>query len=118
MDDERINEALRDATDAGNVTTGTRVLASVDEAFGQCFGDATPVVVTDGNEWEEAQRNLEAAGRETVELYVFPGRPTLAADYRNVELLAPWRQRRRTNSAHSGPRPSTPTTRRPSTWTT
>jgi glycerol-1-phosphate dehydrogenase [NAD(P)+] len=48
-------------------------------------------VVTDENMWtaggEEGQKNLEAAGRETVEPYIFPGKPVLYAKYDNIEIL-------------------------------
>jgi spore cortex formation protein SpoVR/YcgB (stage V sporulation) len=40
--------------------------------FGQSFGERTAVVVTDENAWAagaRVQRNLEAAGRETVEKF-------------------------------------------------
>jgi glycerol-1-phosphate dehydrogenase [NAD(P)+] len=91
MNDELINAALRDATDTQNVTIGTGTLASVEDVFEQSFGDATAVVVADGNTFEvagkEVQRHLEEAGRETVEPYVFPGKPTLYAGYDSIETL-------------------------------
>src|SRR5215210_7913218 len=91
MNDQRIAEALRDATDTQNVTIGTGVLPSVGELFKQSFGGATAVVVTDENMWaaagEEVQKSLEAAGHKTVEPYVFPGKPTLYADYDNIQTL-------------------------------
>ena len=85
MNEERINAALRDATDTQTVLIGRGVLASVDDVFGRSFGDAVAVVVADEKTFEVAgevvQKYLEAAGRETVEPYVFLGGPTLAADY-------------------------------------
>jgi glycerol-1-phosphate dehydrogenase [NAD(P)+] len=91
MNDQRINEALRDATDTRNVTIGSGVLASVDELFGQSFGDQRAVVVADEKTFEvageEAQKNLEAAGRQTVEPYIFPSRPMLYAGYDNIQTL-------------------------------
>ena len=91
MNDELINAALRDATDTQNVTIGTGVLASVDDIVEQSFGDATAVVVADENTFEvagkEVQQHLEAAGRETVEPYVFRGGLTLYAGYDNIEKL-------------------------------
>jgi hypothetical protein len=85
VNEERINAALRDATDTRVVTIGAGVLASVDDVFEQSFGDQPAVVVADEKTFEVAgevvQKNLEAAGRETVEPYVFLGGPTLAADY-------------------------------------
>ncbi|MCA1715629.1 MAG: sn-glycerol-1-phosphate dehydrogenase [Actinobacteria bacterium] len=92
MNEELVNGALRDATDTQTVNIGEGALASVAEVFEQSFGaDARAVVVTDENMWaaagEEVQKNLEAAGRETVEPYIFPGKPVLYAKYANVEIL-------------------------------
>ncbi len=92
MNEELVNGALRDATDTQTVNIGEGTLASVAEVFEQSFGtDARAVVVTDENMWsaagEEVQRNLEAAGRETVEPYIFPGKPVLYAEYTNIEIL-------------------------------
>ncbi len=92
MNDERINAALREATDTENVTIGSGVLASVDDLFGESFGDRPAVVVADENTFavagEEVQRYLKEAGRELVEPYVFPGEPTLYAEYANIEKLS------------------------------
>jgi glycerol-1-phosphate dehydrogenase [NAD(P)+] len=91
MNDERINVALRDATDTQNVTIGKGVLASVDDVFGWSFGDQRAVVVAEEKTFEvagkEVQQHLEAAGRETVEPYVFPYQPMLYAGYDNIEKL-------------------------------
>ena len=35
-------------------------------------------------------RRLEAAGRKTVDPYVFPGQPTLHAEYGNITTLVGW----------------------------
>jgi glycerol-1-phosphate dehydrogenase [NAD(P)+] len=87
----RIQEALRDATDTRAVVIGAGALTRVAGVFEECFGGARAVVVADENEFGvagwEVQRLLEASGRETVEPYVYPGRPTLYADYGNVERL-------------------------------
>lgn len=91
MNQGRIEEALRGATDTGNVAIGPGVLASVGEEFGRHFGNRAAVVIADENTFavagEEVQRRLREAGRETVEPYVFPGKPTLYAEYGNVEKL-------------------------------
>ena len=92
MNDERIETALQEATDTRTVTIGAGKLGSVAEVFEESFGgDAKAIVVTDENMWaaagEEVQKNLEAAGRETVEPYVFPGKPVLYAKYDNIEIL-------------------------------
>ena len=91
MSDERISTALNSATDTQSVSIGEGVLPSADELFEQSFGDRPAVVVADDNTYEvagrEVERQLEAAGRALVERRVFPGRPTLYADYRNIENL-------------------------------
>jgi glycerol-1-phosphate dehydrogenase [NAD(P)+] len=91
MNYERINAALRDATDTHNVTIGARVLTSVDDVLGESFGDQPAVVVADGNTFaaagKEVQQHLEAAGRRLLEPYIFPGQPTLYADYKNIQTL-------------------------------
>ena len=91
MKDGKVQSALRDATDTRNVTIGAGVLSSVNDLFLESFGDAKAVVVTDDNGFEvagrEVQRLLEEAGRETVKPYIFPGDPTLYAEYGNIEKL-------------------------------
>jgi glycerol-1-phosphate dehydrogenase [NAD(P)+] len=91
MSQERIETALEGATDTQSVSIGEGVLASVDELFEQSFGDRAAVVVADGNTYEVAGRQVDerlaTAGRTLAERYVFPGRPTLYADYRNIEKL-------------------------------
>ncbi len=91
MNDERIDAALREATDTQQVTIDTGALASVADLFEASFGDRAAVVVADENTFDlaggEVQERLEAAGRKTVEPYVFPGRPMLYAGYDNIEKL-------------------------------
>jgi glycerol-1-phosphate dehydrogenase [NAD(P)+] len=91
MSSDRIDAALRQAGDTQSVSTGAGLLASVDDVFAQSFGDRPAVVVADENTWEAAGRQvhqqLQAAGRATEEPYVFPGTPTLYADYKNIETL-------------------------------
>lgn len=91
MNEERIRSALRNASDTEKVLIGEGNLSSVAEVFEECFGNRRAVVVADENTFEiagkEVQRRLEEAGRETVEPYVFPGHPTLYADYGNVQTL-------------------------------
>lgn len=92
MNDERINGALRGATDTGNVAIGSGILGSVGEEFGKHFGSRSAVVVADENTFavagDEVQRSLAEAGHEPIEPYIFPGRPALYAGYGNVEKLA------------------------------
>jgi glycerol-1-phosphate dehydrogenase [NAD(P)+] len=91
MSSERIDAALRQATDTQSVSTGSDLLASVDRFFTESFGDKPAVVVADENTWAAAgrqvQQQLEAGGRALQEPYIFPGRPTLYAEYGNIERL-------------------------------
>jgi glycerol-1-phosphate dehydrogenase [NAD(P)+] len=72
------------------VTVGA-ALATVAHAFKQTFGDQPAVVVADDNTFEvagrEARHRLEAAGLSLERPYVFPGKPTLYAEYGNIEKL-------------------------------
>ncbi|MGH9243128.1 MAG: sn-glycerol-1-phosphate dehydrogenase [Acidimicrobiales bacterium] len=91
MSSERIRTALESATDTRSVSVGGRVLPTVDDLFQRSFGDLPAVVVADENTFavagREVEQRLETAGRRLAERYVFPGRPTLYADYRNIEKL-------------------------------
>ena len=91
MNDSLIKNALKDATDTQDVTIGTDVLSTAGELFEKGFEGATAIVVTDENMWKAAgeavQKNLEAAGVQSIEPYVFPGKPTLYASYSNIETL-------------------------------
>lgn len=91
MNDERIENALRDATDTQDVIIGAGVLSSVADVFERSFGDSPAVVVADENTFavagEEVKRLFREAGRELVEPYVFPGDPRPYAGYANVEKL-------------------------------
>jgi glycerol-1-phosphate dehydrogenase [NAD(P)+] len=91
MNSERISSALRDASDTEQVVIGAGALASVADVFGGCFGDRPAVVVADENTDAVAggrvRSELASAGRATVEPFVFPGQPTLYAEYGNVEKL-------------------------------
>jgi len=92
MNDERVNAALADATDTETIKIEAGVLDSVSHVFEWTFGDRAAVIVVDENTLavagEEVRRQLEAAGLEIIEPYVFPGHPPLYAEYGNVEKLA------------------------------
>jgi len=89
MNDDRIDAALQEATE--NVTIGSGVLSSIDGLFGESFGDRPAIIVADENTFavagEEVRRHLEEAGRELLDPYIFPGEPTLYAEYGNIEKL-------------------------------
>ncbi len=91
MNDKMINAALKEATDTQNVLIGAGVLSSINEVFEDNFGGRAAIVVADENTFEvagkEVQRHLEEAGHEIIEPYIFPGEPTLYAEYGNIETL-------------------------------
>ena len=92
MNRERIDAALREASDTRNVTIDSGALSSVADVFKGSFGEeASAVVVADENTFavagSEVQRLLEDAGIGVIEPYVFPAKPTLYAGYGNVETL-------------------------------
>ncbi len=91
MNEERINTALRGATDTQKVSIDAGVLDTVDEVFEQSFGDRPAVVVADENTFAAAgeviQQRFEDAGRRLVGPHVFPREPTLYAGYENIETL-------------------------------
>lgn len=91
MNQERIYGALQGATDTENVVISSGALASVGEEFNEHFGGQQAIIVADENTFrvagEEVRRRLEEAGVELADPYVFPGKPTLYAEYANVEKL-------------------------------
>ena len=91
MNLERINAALRGASDTHYLTIGAGVLASVDAAFDQCFGAQSAVVVADETTFaiagQAVDRHLRDAGRPVAEPIIFPATPMLYAAETNVQLL-------------------------------
>jgi glycerol-1-phosphate dehydrogenase [NAD(P)+] len=88
---ERIKAALPDATDTKDVVIGAGVLGSVNEVFERRFGHQPAVVVADENTFkvaaEQVRQQFEAGRRTLVEPYIFPGQPTLQAEYGNITTL-------------------------------
>ena len=91
MNEGRIKDALKDATDTRDVMIGAGALLSVADVFRENFGDAPAVVVADEDTFavagEEVTRLLGEAGVELVEPYIFPREPRLYAGYVNIEKL-------------------------------
>ena len=91
MDTQRIEAALRDASDTRHVVVEAGALASVAAAFEQGFGGRPAVVVADETTFEVAGRavhaRLRAAGGGAAAPVVFPARPTLYADFATVLSL-------------------------------
>ncbi|HSH77978.1 MAG TPA: iron-containing alcohol dehydrogenase [Herpetosiphonaceae bacterium] len=91
MDNKGIEAALREAGDTRCLVIGAGALASVEATFEQCFGQQPAVVVADENTFAVAgqavHEHLRARGRAQVEPIIFPGTPTLYADFENVLTL-------------------------------
>lgn len=91
MDSERINGALRQASDTHCLVIGAGALASVDATFAECFAEQPAVVVADEKTFAVAgqavRAHLQRAGRVVEEPIVFPGSPLLYADFDNVLTL-------------------------------
>ena len=91
MAEDRIRAALRVSTDTESVVIGLGALASIEQVFQASFGDRGAVVIADENTYAAAgaqvQQHFKAAGRSLLEPCVFPGLPTLYAEYGNVEKL-------------------------------
>jgi len=79
MDNQRIDAALRQASDTHRVVLGAGALNAADETFAQCLENA-PAVVADENTFAAAGRavkeRLSAAGRALDRPIVFPGAPS------------------------------------------
>src|SRR4051795_12684173 len=92
MADDRIAEALRDASDTRAVVVEAGALATVERVFAECFGDAAPVVIADETTMALAgaavDDALRAAGRDVEAPQILPARPALYADYDNVTAVA------------------------------
>jgi len=89
--ERRITAALKNATDTRAVNIGAGALASVSDTFRDNFGESPAVVVADENTLEVAgaqiQRRLEDAVHTKIDSYVFPAKPSLYAEYSNIEKL-------------------------------
>jgi glycerol-1-phosphate dehydrogenase [NAD(P)+] len=93
MADERIADALRNASDTRAVVVEAGALAAVDRVLADCFGDtAAAVVVADETTMAVAgatvDERMRAAGRKVLEPVVLPAQPALYADYDNVTAVA------------------------------
>lgn len=91
MNEAKLETALEGATDTQDVLIGSGVVAQVADVFRKNFGDATAVVVSDENEFavagEAVNDRLAEAGVTLLDPYLFPGKPTLHADYENIKTL-------------------------------
>ncbi len=96
MVSELLAAALRSATDTRRIEWGPGAVDRTGRVFADCFPDTPALIVADENTWgvagERVAASLRAEGVPVLTPYVFPGVPTLYADYAHVvplrELLA------------------------------
>ncbi|MDD7384672.1 MAG: sn-glycerol-1-phosphate dehydrogenase [Actinomycetaceae bacterium] len=88
MSSEMIERALATATQTKDIEFGDGVVAQTGALFQRLFASKRAQVVADENTFGAAGRavmdSLKAAGVECAEPYVFPGHPTLYANWENV----------------------------------
>ena len=91
MDYNRIDAALRDASDTRQLLIGTGKLNDVGNVLEQAFGQQPIVVVADDNTYAIAGKalceHLRSIGWLVEEPIVFPGTPPLYASFENVLAL-------------------------------
>jgi glycerol-1-phosphate dehydrogenase [NAD(P)+] len=78
-------------TDTENVLVGDDTLKSAPDLFGRAFAEQPAVIVADTTTFDVAGRAVHnamlAAGYQMLEPLVFPGDPTLHADYEHIQAL-------------------------------
>lgn len=86
-----IELALETADETEAILIGYDVLGQTGELFKQLFPGQRCLLVADENTYaaagEPVWKSLQAAEVELVEPFIFPGTPTLYADYDNVTVL-------------------------------
>jgi glycerol-1-phosphate dehydrogenase [NAD(P)+] len=91
MDTDRIEAALRDASDTRHVVIGAGALGAADATLAAAFGERPALVVADENTFAAAgsavYERLKAAGRQLHDPIIFPGAPPLYADFATVLAL-------------------------------
>ncbi len=91
MTDTVIETALRNADDTRVIAFGLSVLDRTGPLFAELFPGKKALVVADENAFgsagEQVERSLDDAGVAIRPRKVFPGTPTLYANYSNVEVL-------------------------------
>ncbi len=85
MDQKTIEHALQHAQTTKDVLIGQQALAQLPALFRQRFGGQAAVIVADQNTYTaagaEVMQLMENAGITMLDPLVFPGKPTLHADY-------------------------------------
>ncbi|MDO5093973.1 MAG: sn-glycerol-1-phosphate dehydrogenase [Propionibacteriaceae bacterium] len=91
MPDDILREALGRATDTVAAAVGRGVLAESGRLIASRLGPGPYKIIADENTWEAAGQavveSLVAAGAETTEPLIFPGRPVLYASQDNADRI-------------------------------
>ncbi|MDN6566120.1 MAG: sn-glycerol-1-phosphate dehydrogenase [Actinomyces sp.] len=86
-----IEAALKDADETRTIVFGREALGQTGEVFADLFPGRKALVVADENTYRAAgpqvEESLSEAGVQMRPHHIFPGEPTLYADYGNVEVL-------------------------------
>ena len=91
MENSRIQKALETATETEDFILGAGCRFEVPQIFQTWFPGKSTIVVADDNTFQAAGKvvyeKLQEANIPTLEPFVFPGEPTLHAEYEHVEKL-------------------------------
>ena len=91
MAEDLIQKALSTAKDTKAIVIGEDVLDQTGKMFKDLFGDKKALLVADENTFgaagEEVVASLEEAGVQIIDRMIFPGKPTVYADYDNVSKV-------------------------------
>lgn len=102
-----IQTALRSVKDTEEILIDSACLLKVPAVFRRCFAKAKALVVADEITYGVAGKivydSLESAGLAAGAPYIFPGEPTLRAEYDNVELLKSFLLEKRAGGANNFP---------------
>lgn len=91
MAEDLIQKALSTAKDTKAIVIGEDVLDQTGKMFKDLFNDKKALLVADENTFgaagEEVVASLEEAGVQIIDRMIFPGKPTVYADYDNVSKV-------------------------------
>ncbi len=91
MENTRIQQALEAATETNAFITGEGCRRDTPRIFQQHFPGATAIIIADDNTFHAAGKTvlecLQHSDIHVLEPFIFPGTPTLHAEYKHVEAL-------------------------------
>ncbi|HUV08406.1 MAG TPA: sn-glycerol-1-phosphate dehydrogenase, partial [Spirochaetia bacterium] len=91
MDTTKIRDALQAAEDTNEFLIQSGCIAETPAVFRRLFGDAKAVVVADEVTFEAAGRTVGSSLRsenvDSLEPFIFPGKPRLHPDYEHITRL-------------------------------